>query len=167
MCNFYVYFLRRPDQEDKFEPGRGCPFYVGKGSNGRIGDHRKQANKSFHKSGRKLHKISIIHKLWRQGLDFEEDIILNNLTDRESFEYEKEAIVAYGRLDLATGCLTNLSDGGEGPSNPSIETRQKISRSRKGKCLGENNGFYGRKHSEESLQKMRESHTVVNQRWSK
>jgi len=30
---FYVYYLRRPDREDPLEPGRACPFYIGKGCN--------------------------------------------------------------------------------------------------------------------------------------
>lgn len=39
----------------------------------------------------------------------------------------------------------------------SEETKEKISRSRKGKCVGEQNGMYGKHHTEESKQKMRES----------
>lgn len=40
----------------------------------------------------------------------------------------------------------------------SKEQRKKISRALRGKMVGEKNGFYGKKHSEESLQKMRDSH---------
>lgn len=113
MNKFYVYFLRRPDRDDSFEPGMACPFYVGKGRNGRKDQHRFEAKTLQHKPGKKSLKVNIIHKLWKQGLDFEEDVILDNLTEHESFEYEKEAIAAYGRISIGTGCLANLSAGGE------------------------------------------------------
>jgi hypothetical protein len=54
------------------------------------------------------------------------------LTEQEAFEYEKQGIEAYGRINLGTGCLANLSDGGEGT-----------------------NGFI---HSDESKEKNRISH---------
>ena len=44
---FYIYFLRRPDKEDSLEPGRACPFYVGKGSNGRVNEHLKEAKNTW------------------------------------------------------------------------------------------------------------------------
>ena len=39
----------------------------------------------------------------------------------------------------------------------SDETKKKISKNRKGKCVGENHPFYGKKHSEEELKKMSEN----------
>jgi len=143
---FYLYFLRRPDRDDPFEPGRGCPFYVGKGSNGRKGDHRKAAKRLLDKGGTKSRKINIIHKLWKRDLDFEEDIILEDLTENEANEYEIEAISAYGRLDLKTGCLANMTNGGEGTSGAvmSDEAKKKLSDARVGRFGGENNPMYGK-----------------------
>ena len=160
MSDFYVYFLRRPDLEDPFELGMACPFYVGKGKNGRKNTHRWEAENLQYKPGRKDLRINIIHKLWKSGLDFEIDVILDNLAEEEAFEYEKEAILAYGRIDLKTGCLANLTDGGEGMSGhiPSEETLRKIRESLK------NHGprRIGWKLTEETKQNIREA---VKRRW--
>jgi len=154
---FYVYVLRRPDKEDPLAPGRGCPFYVGKGNNGRIRDHRTEAKFLQHKPGRKSIKVSIIHKLWGAGFDYEEDILLENLTEREAFIAEIAAIATYGRSNLKTGCLANLTDGGEGFVGMIFtdEARQKMSDSHKGQVSWRKGktGIY----SEETLQKIREA----------
>lgn len=47
--------------------------------------------------------------------------------------------------------------------SPSEDTRKKISINRKGKCVGEEHPFYGKHHSEESLEKMR---TALKEYWS-
>jgi hypothetical protein len=175
MIDFYVYCLRRPDKIDPLEPDLTCPFYIGKGSNGRINEHRREAIKLLHNNGKKSIKIKIIHKLWRHDLDFSIDILFNGLSEQEAFKYECDLINRYGRINNGTGILANLTDGGEGPSgivcsnatrqNRSErrlgkiwdeEIRRKISRNRKGKCLGVNNPFYARKHTEETKQRMSE-----------
>jgi group I intron endonuclease len=50
----------------------------------------------------------------------------------------------------------NLTFGGEGSVGwcPSPETRQKISKTKKGKLIGSKNPFYDKKHSEQAKQKM-------------
>lgn len=55
--DFYIYFLRRPDKIDPIEPWNNQPFYVGKGSNGRYLEHRKEADYLLNKPGRKTCKI--------------------------------------------------------------------------------------------------------------
>ena len=49
--------------------------------------------------------------------------------------FEKELILKFGRIDLGTGLLVNLTDGGEGNfgRKASKETRLKMSTTRKGK----------------------------------
>ena len=133
--NFYVYFLRRPDKPDQFEPEKSQPFYIGKGHNERFKEHRRLATLLSGKPGRKPLRIGIIHKLWRLGLDFEEDIAFKDLTEQEAFEIEQDAINAYGRRDNNTGCLTNLTNGGEGISGYicTDEHKKNISKGNKGK----------------------------------
>jgi len=164
---FYVYYLRRPDKTDPLEPEKGQPFYVGKGNNCRYLEHRKEAEKLKNKPGWKIVKIRLIHKLWKQGLDFTEDIILDNLSEDEAFEIEQEAIKVYGRINLGNGCLANMTNGGDGCSGfvYTEEYKQRIKNGLKGKhpLLGKkmpdwwkeklSQGHLGEKHSKERCEK--------------
>jgi hypothetical protein len=170
MAEFYVYLLRRPDKEDPFEPGRACPFYVGKGSNGRIKEHRKEAKALLHKQGRKSIKIGVIHHLWKADQDFQEEIILSECTEEDAFECECQLIAAYGRVDLKTGILANQTAGGDGASGRSEEVRQRISEKLKARKMSEefckklserslgNVYAKGRIASEETRRKLSEAH---------
>jgi predicted XRE-type DNA-binding protein len=48
-------------------------------------------------------------------------------SEADALAAEMFLIAYYGRKDLGTGCLRNRTDGGEGISNPSTETRRKLS----------------------------------------
>jgi hypothetical protein len=126
---FYVYCLRRQDEADPFHLELDQPFWFGKGSNGRMHSHRKAAKKCLRDSSLPRDtRINIIIKLWSLGFDFTEEAIIKNLTEEESFYYEKEFIKIYGRKNNGTGCLANLTDGGEGTSGYiySEESKQKM-----------------------------------------
>ena len=155
MNNFYLYFLRRPDKIDPMDESKDQPFYVGKGCNGRMGDHRKQASGLFGKPGRKPYKIQIIHKLWKSGLDFQEEIILDSLSEQDALDLEVAAIEQYGRKDNGTGILANVTDGGDGVSGliHSDETK-KILREKR---LLQAAPMLGKKHSPETIQKILEA----------
>lgn len=64
-------------------------------------------------------------------------IVRDNLTYCCALTLEKILIGIYGRKDLNTGSLTNMTDGGEGTINISNETRLKISRAKKGISVSE------------------------------
>jgi hypothetical protein len=100
MKTFYAYVWFRTHQ--------GTPYYVGKG-------HGKRAYTS------KDHNVKCPKDPWRI------QVILCESEDA-AFQLEKDLIALYGRKDIQTGnCwLRNLTDGGEGLSNFSDETRKKM-----------------------------------------
>ena len=91
----------------------GTPYYIGKGTGNRAWGKRR----------------------FRPTDDSRIIILKETLTETEAFSEETRLIEFYGRKDLGTGCLRNLTNGGEGPSGwiPSTETRDKISASTKGR----------------------------------
>ena len=105
--------------------------------------------------------------------NFEHEILYDNLTYDDAIQYEIDLIALYKSNYKRYGCDYgyNATDGGEGRRTLlSQETKNKISQSRIGrftgednpnygnhKLAGENNPFYGKKHSEETKRKLSES----------
>lgn len=58
--------------------------------------------------------------------------VATDLTEKEAFALEKQLISAYGRKDLGTGPLRNITSGGEG-ATPGPELRKRLSDIKKGK----------------------------------
>lgn len=114
---FYVYQLRISTDE--------LPFYIGKGKETRHLEHFKD---NMLVKGNK-HKINKIKKAMTDGIEVVSEILYDELTEEDAHALEVELIALYGRRDIGTGCLTNMTDGGEGMSGfvPSEEQRQKQS----------------------------------------
>ena len=72
----------------------GTPYYIGKG----------QGNRAWGK------------RQFRPADDSRISILTETLTETEAFSEEIRHIQFYGRKDLGTGILRNLTDGGEGAS---------------------------------------------------
>lgn len=92
--NFYVYLHVKESD--------GTVFYVGKGTK-----HRWCI--SFSRSKHWKHTAS------KHGVICK--IVAHNLTTEEALILEKKLITSYGRQDQKTGCLVNLTDGGDGVVN--------------------------------------------------
>jgi len=127
MVNPYRFYTYAYLREDK------TPYYIGKGKGNRI-----------YFKGRGEIKIP---------KDKSRIIFLKqNLTEEEAFKHEIYMIAVFGRKDLGTGILRNKTNGGDGMGGlvHTDETRKKMSESHK----GENNYFYGKRHSQETIDKM-------------
>lgn len=128
---FYTYLWLRED---------GTPYYVGKGTGSRA-------------FSRDQH-IQIPPK------DKSYILIQEFLTEQESFEAEKFLINFYGRKDLGTGCLRNLTEGGDGSSGykHTSEAIQKIKENVRKQVHPYNKGRLGQKMSDEHKRKISEAH---------
>lgn len=119
MSIYYIYAYLRED---------GTPYYIGKGKNKRAFEQQN-------------HLIAV-PKIKSQIV-----IMENNLTEIGALALERFYIRWYGRKDLHTGILRNLTDGGEGTSGRvhSDDTKSKI-----------RNSVKGFKHTDEAKRKMRD-----------
>ena len=60
------------------------------------------------------------NKFWKNTVEkhgYTVEILKQNITWEQACLFEKELILRFGRKDLKTGCLVNLTEGGEGVLN--------------------------------------------------
>ena len=109
---FYIYAYLRAD---------GTPYYIGKGKGIR-------AWKQHSIKGKGAHTPNDNSRIF---------ICETNLTELGAFALERRYIRWWGRKDLGTGVLQNMSDGGQGTSGVkktvSEETKRKIGSANKGR----------------------------------
>src|SRR5713226_879536 len=120
--DFYVYILNRPAKPDTspdiINPDGTVPFYVGKGSNGRITNHEACARRN--EACRHI-TCRVIRKVWREGGEISREKVIEQLSEEEAFNQEK-SLIAYGRQ--MGWPLKNLTDGGEGASGYKTDPAQ-------------------------------------------
>jgi hypothetical protein len=139
----YVYRHIRLDKNE--------PFYIGVGND-------KYKSRSRNKTRRNDIWKSITSKT-----DYEVEILIDDLSYNQALEKEKEFIALYGRINLRNGTLANLTDGGDGTIGVkrTEEYKEKVRKTLTGKKLSEthrkniSNGCKGRRHTEDSIEKMR------------
>ena len=103
MTTYYVYAYIR--SKTSLTASIGTPYYIGKG----IG----QRAFTKHNCPVPIDKTNIL-------------FIKENLTEIDAHLLEIQLIEQYGRKDLGNGILHNRTNGGEGISNPSSTTREKM-----------------------------------------
>ncbi len=106
---------------------KNIPFYIGIG---------KSVDRPYNKKDRSTFWKSIINKT-----TYDIEILFNNLTKKQAIEKEIEFIKLYGRVDLKTGSLCNMTCGGEGTGvlNDDLEwlRRRKIKETLTGRKVSE------------------------------
>jgi len=135
--HYYTYAYLREDK---------TPYYIGKGKGDRINSKKRSIKPPKDKS-------RIIY-------------LKQNLTEAEAFKHEIYMIDVFGRIDLGTGILHNMTNGGDGVSGGIIsdETKRKLSEAHKGKTHSEetrrkiSEAKKGKTHSEETKRKIGEAH---------
>jgi hypothetical protein len=109
---FYIYAYLRED---------GTPYYIGKGKGIRAWKQHSVKGKGAHTPNDNL-RIFVCE---------------TDLSEIGAFALERRYIRWYGRKDLGTGILVNLTDGGEGTSNTqrciTEETKRKIGSANRGR----------------------------------
>src|SRR5208337_4466529 len=117
-----------------------APFYVGKGQGKRWKQHLFEAFTWDKSIGPNTLKINVIRKIKKETGQNPQIFKIENLTEKQALELEKKLVAHFGRRDLGTGILTNMTDGGDG-GNPmkgrkqSAKTKKLISDSKIGKPL--------------------------------
>lgn len=102
---YYVYSLWRDDLPTP------TPFYIGKGKRRRCAIHFCPST-----LGSNSIKDRILAKLERTSQPVRLAILGGNLSEDEAHNLERSIISRLGRIDIRTGPLANLTDGGEGMS---------------------------------------------------
>lgn len=134
-CNLKEFFVYVHKKESD-----GSVFYVGKGKGVRWCN--------VHSRSRHWKNTARKHGVYC-------DIVAASLTAQEALVLEKKLIEAYGRQDKGTGCLVNMTAGGDGVVDYVFteEHRQKMSEAGMGK-----------RHTEESKEKIRQAN--LNRKFS-
>lgn len=131
---YYVY---------KYTDKDNIPFYIGMGKDYRYKEHLWVRKDERYKD---LYFYRKLNKMISDDEKFNIEIIHKELSRKEAIEIEKYYIAFYGRKCLGLGPLYNLTEGGDGGTPGVIKesTREKLRLN-----------WLGRKHSPESIEKMR------------
>lgn len=156
---YYVYVFTDPRNPGRFEYENLTfyhePFYVGKGKGTRKQRHLNKSQLSAKNNSIKEGKLSKIINSGYNPLDY--CIIIGNYsTESQAIKNEIKTILTIGRIDLKTGPLANLTNGGEGMSGNisalkgktyeeiyGIEKAQILKQKRSVMFTGKNNPMYG------------------------
>jgi NUMOD3 motif len=123
MSGYYCYVIHHATEVDAV--GDPLVVYVGKGG----------GRRDRHWCKRNVRVMALVES----GLTRPAFRIANGLTEDDAFAEEMRLIALYGRQDIGTGCLLNLTDGGPGALNiarPTLVNRNaKIGAANRGRII--------------------------------
>lgn len=149
---FYVYVYIDPRKEPTTINGytfAGEPFYIGKGKEKRAWTHLKESSSR----ATNTLKHGKIQRIRQSGVEPIVELMVTGLSEEDALRLEREWIASIGTkwtiAEIPRGPLTNMTSGGEGYS---------LSEEHKAKCArpGEQNGMFGRTHTDEVKQRLSE-----------
>src|SRR5687768_758929 len=119
MSKYYLYRHIRPDLN--------IPFYIGIGTRNEKLTHKGEYERAYVFYCRSVLWTRIYNK---NDKNISVDILFESDSFKEIVRKEMEFIKLYGRINLGTGHLVNLTDGGEGNVNCVVTQshREKISK---------------------------------------
>ena len=126
---YYIYRHIRLDKEE--------PFYIG------IGTKNEKRHRKVETEYLRAYSKDRLNSIWNKIVNktpYEVEILLESDDYEFIKQKEREFISLYGRIDLGTGTLSNLTDGGEGVTKLSDESIKKKSE----RMTGENNPQWGK-----------------------
>ena len=128
-------------------------FYVGIGKN---------SKRAFDKA-----KRGPFWQKYIQKYEYYAEILFDNISWEEACEKEKELIKKYGRRDLKTGSLVNMTDGGSGGATMTGRKNLKLSeRNRKNKGKTVEPTYWINKDGKNSRVKKEELESFLQNGWN-
>jgi len=148
---YYVYVYLDPRKKGEYVYGKYKfnyePMYIGKGTRNRINHHLINVNKNslFYNK---------LRKILNDGFEPIRYKLIESITENESLVYEKILIDLIGRIDIETGTLCNMTEGGEVGYKRTEQSRKKLSEAKK----GEKNPMYGKTTSLKQKESVKNLH---------
>lgn len=146
MFDHFVYQHKTPNSD--------IPFYIGKGK----GYNYARAYSSRHRNN---HWNNIVKK---HGIEV--TITHDKICVEEANKIESYLIEFYGRMDLGSGVLCNMTDGGDGSINykHTEQTKEKFKKRDYSRFKGESNPMFGKKMTEEHKKKVSDAAIISNKK---
>jgi hypothetical protein len=161
---FYVYIFFDGSKKGEYRYGEYVfdykPFYVGKGKFDRFSAHLNVGKnvKSYNQ-----YKTNKINKLKNEKIEIIVEKYFIDLTEEDAFEKEEILIKTIG-IKQDGGPLTNLTYGGVGGKQMSLESKNKMIASKKEWYKHNKHPLQGKHHSAATREKMRNR---IMPKWSK
>ena len=151
--NYYVYVYLDPRKEGEFVYDnyhfKYEPIYIGKGVRNRVNQHLINVDKN-----KKSLFYNKLRKILNEGLEPIRYKLIESLTEKESLEYEKKLISLIGRIDIETGTLCNMTEGGEVGYKRTEEARKKLSEAK----MGDKNPMYNKTTTHKQKETVKKLH---------